>query len=131
MKKTLAVALLLSVSASAFAVDGGAVLCGILGGATGAAVGQSVGGRNGAILGAAIGGGTGAAIGSSQYQVSNRGDGGYRESRVYRDERGEGYREDHRHRGEGYREERGYRGDGERGYRGEGEDRGSRGGERD
>lgn len=65
MKQTLAIVLLLSATTSAYAVDGGAVLGGALGGAAGAAVGHSMGGQSGAILGAAIGGGTGAAIGSS------------------------------------------------------------------
>ncbi len=99
MKQTLAIALLLSISASAFAVDGETLLGGALGGAAGAAVGQSMGGREGAILGAAIGGGAGAVIGSQSD--------GYRG--------GEGYREGDR--GEGYRE-------GDRGYRDHGEGHG-------
>lgn len=49
----------------AYAVDGGAVLGGAIGGGAGAAVGSAVGGKNGAIVGGAIGGATGAAIGSS------------------------------------------------------------------
>ena len=100
MKQSLAIALLLSVSASAFAVDGETLLGGVLGGAAGAAVGQNLGGREGAIIGAAIGGGAGAAIGSQSD--------GYRG--------GEGYRE-----GAGYRE--GYRG-GDRGFRDHGEGHG-------
>lgn len=64
MKKLLAIALFLSASVNAYAVDGGAVLGGALGGAAGAAIGYKVGGQTGAILGAAVGGGTGAAVGS-------------------------------------------------------------------
>lgn len=65
MKKSFVTALFLAASFNAYAVDGGAVIGGALGGAAGAAVGHSVGGQNGAIIGAAIGGGAGAAIGSS------------------------------------------------------------------
>ena len=64
MKKSLAIALFLSVSVNAYAVDSGAVVGGAVGGAAGAAVGYNMGGQNGAILGAAIGGATGAAVGS-------------------------------------------------------------------
>ena len=39
-----------------------AVLCGAIGGGTGAAVGSALGGRNGAIIGSAIGAATGVAI---------------------------------------------------------------------
>lgn len=66
MKKSLAIALFLSVSVNAYAVDGGAVVGGAVGGAAGAAIGSNMGGRDGAIIGAAIGGATGAAIGSSK-----------------------------------------------------------------
>ena len=68
MKRTLAIVLLLSATGSAYAVDGGAVVGGALGGAAGAAVGYNLGGQGGAILGAAIGGGTGAAVGSRSNQ---------------------------------------------------------------
>jgi uncharacterized protein YcfJ len=64
MKKSLAIALFLSVSVNAYAVDSGAVVGGAVGGAAGAAIGHNMGGRDGAIIGAAIGGATGAAIGS-------------------------------------------------------------------
>lgn len=64
MKKSLAIALFLSASMNAYAVDSGAVFGGAIGGAAGAAVGYNMGGQNGAILGAALGGATGAAIGS-------------------------------------------------------------------
>lgn len=64
MKKSLAIALFLSVSVNAYAVDSGAVVGGAVGGAAGAAIGHNLGGRDGAILGAAIGGATGAAVGS-------------------------------------------------------------------
>ena len=40
MKKSLAIALLLSASVNAYAVDSGAVIGGAVGGATGAAVGR-------------------------------------------------------------------------------------------
>lgn len=65
MKKSLAIALFLSASVNAYAVDSGAVLGGAVGGAAGAAIGHNMGGRDGAIIGAAIGGATGAAVGSS------------------------------------------------------------------
>lgn len=58
--------ILLAFSGNVFAVDGGAVLGGAIGGGAGAAIGSEMGGRNGAIIGGAIGGATGAAIGSQQ-----------------------------------------------------------------
>ena len=64
MKKSFAIALLLSASVNAYAVDGGAVVGGAVGGAAGAAIGYQMGGKTGAILGGAIGGGTGAAVGA-------------------------------------------------------------------
>lgn len=70
MKKSLAIALFLSVSVNAYAVDSGAVVGGALGGAAGAAVGYNVGGKSGGILGAAIGGATGAAIGSNNSEAA-------------------------------------------------------------
>ncbi|HEU0219469.1 MAG TPA: glycine zipper 2TM domain-containing protein [Gallionella sp.] len=64
MKKPFAIALFLSASVNAYAVDSGAVVGSAVGGAAGAAIGHNMGGRDGAILGAAIGGATGAAVGS-------------------------------------------------------------------
>lgn len=59
---------LLTLSASVYAVDGGAVIGGALGGGIGAAIGSNIGGQNGAIVGGAIGGATGAALGSDGNQ---------------------------------------------------------------
>lgn len=49
-------------TSSGWASDGGTLLGGGLGAAAGAAIGQSVGGKNGAIVGGAVGGGAGAAV---------------------------------------------------------------------
>jgi len=64
MKKSLAIALFLSASVNACAVNDGALIGGAIGGASGAAVGYDVGGRDGAIIGGAIGGAVGAAVGA-------------------------------------------------------------------
>jgi uncharacterized protein YcfJ len=58
--------ILLVFSANIWAIDGGAVLGGAIGGGAGAAIGSELGGKNGAIIGGAIGGATGAAIGSQK-----------------------------------------------------------------
>lgn len=63
-KQTLVFLTLAALASPVFAVDGGAVLGGAIGGGAGAAVGSAVGGKEGAIIGGAIGGGVGAAIGS-------------------------------------------------------------------
>lgn len=70
MRTSLAIALLLSISVNAYAVDSGAVIGGAVGGAAGAAVGYEMGGKKGAIIGGAVGGATGAAVGSSDTRVA-------------------------------------------------------------